>query len=254
MRNQVSSSTRCPRAHFSGSSSPSTSTAADRSPSLVLHPSRQVHLPHAHAPRSRSSAASAAVKPPTMVLLEKHSFPPSSVRRSWGATVAGDFVSRGRSAVPAHHALNHRGVVTTVGIGGEALETSSTTASPFRPGPGGISIHSSHNHADRARTTPRENRGVGRLALRDRGETPARLSYLLVYINPRGVFQRAVSGSRYTLSDPQVSQSICRDHSFWAAQGLSIMHSAHALDLVFGRLVLGHQSCPSQSTKISHTT
>merc|ERR1712174_180109 len=38
MRNQVSSSTRCPRAHFSGSSSPSTSTAADRSPSLVLHP------------------------------------------------------------------------------------------------------------------------------------------------------------------------------------------------------------------------
>ena len=81
------------------------------------------------------------------------------------------------------------------------------------------------------------------------GETPARLSYLLVYINPRGVLQRAVSGSRYTLSDPQVSQSICWDHSFWAAQGLSIMHSAHALDLVFGRLVLGHQSCPSQSTK-----
>ena len=85
-------------------------------------------------------------------------------------------------------------------------------ASPFRPGPGGISIQSPHNPHTITLTGPGPHRGkteaLADLPFAAGGGTPARPSYLLGYINPRGVFQRAVSGTRYTLSDPQVSDPV----------------------------------------------
>ena len=138
MRNQVSSSTRCPRAHFSGSSSPSTSTAADRSPSLVLHPSRQVHLPHAHAPRSRSSAASAACQAPYDGVIGKTQLPAVVCEAIMGC----DGCRRLREPWTQCRPCAPRSEPPRCGNNGWHRKGG---ASPFRPGPGGISIQSPHN-------------------------------------------------------------------------------------------------------------
>ena len=148
-------------------------------------------------------AASAAVKPPTIVLLGQH---PAVVlgRLSWGATAAGNFVSRGRSAVPAHHVSG----IPRCGINGSYRWWSS-----HRPGPGASQASLPCSHVwkvlDRARTTPRGNRVVGRPAphtlAKARGISVEHGSPIYCATTSQGVFQRAVSGTRYTLSDSQVS-------------------------------------------------
>ena len=147
----------------------------------------QVHLPYAHASPPCCRRHRQPLKPPTMVLLEKHSFPPSSVRRSWGTRVAGDFVSRGRSAVPAHHVSG----IPRCGINGSYRWWSS-----HRPGPGASQPPCLSNHVWRYWTGPGLHRGETE-SLADPPHTPspgqresrwstARLSMALQH--PRGSF------------------------------------------------------------------
>ena len=130
------------------------------------------------------------LKPPTMVLLGRT--PPSSARRSWGARtlerqVAGDFVSRGRSAVPAHHVSG----IPRCGINGSYRWWSS-----HRPGPGASQPPCLNNHVWRYWTGPGLHRGETE-SLADPPHTPspgqgesrwstARLSMALQH--PRGSF------------------------------------------------------------------
>ena len=134
-----------------------------------------------------SSAASVALKPPTTVLL---GLPPAVVRE---AIMGCEGCRRLRERWTQCRPCAPRSEPPRCGNNGWHRKGG---ASPFRPGPGGISIQSphTHNHADRARTTPRENRGVGRPALREHqsiqsnllGWSTARLSIALQH--PRGSF------------------------------------------------------------------
>ena len=145
----------------------------------------QVHRPNAHAPLPRRRRHRQPSSPLRRCYWDCP--PQSSVRPSWGARVAGDFVSRGRSAVPAHHVSG----IPRCGINGSYRWWSS-----HRPGPGASQPPCLSNHVWRYWTGPGLHRGETE-SLADPPHTPsprqgksrwstARLSMALQH--PRGSF------------------------------------------------------------------